>query len=269
MKTKKLGDILVESGLLSEEDLSRALEVQKGSSKRLGEVLIDEKFISESDLVSALKKQLGIDFIDLTNAKIDSTLTSLIPKQIARQFRLIPVKIEGDKIYVAMQDPLNFRAIEAVKDLARKRVIPLFAYKDAIERALAVLYENQGAHAAIQEMRQEETLVTVEEKANEIDTSSAPTVKLVNSILERGVAEKASDVHIEPRENEIFVRLRVDGRLNEILRIPKGLQNAVISRLKVMASMNITERRIPQDGRATIVVDGKEVDMRINTLPTI
>ena len=269
MKAKRLGDILVESGHLTNEDIERALEMQKGTNKRLGELLIDEHFISETELIDSLRMQLGIDFIDLTKAKIESNLTSLIPKNIAKQYRLVPVKLVGDRLYIAMEDPLNFRAVEAVKECSHKRVVIMIAYREAIDRALAVLYENEGAHAAIQEMKEEQGLVSIEERTTEADNSSAPTVKLVNSILERGIVEKASDVHIEPREEEMVVRIRVDGRLTEILRIPRNLQSAVISRLKVMSNMNVTERRVPQDGRAAIRSNGKEIDMRVNTLPTI
>ena len=269
MKAKRLGDILVESGHLTNEDIERALAMQKGTNKRLGEILIDENFISENELIESLKMQLGIDFIDLSKAKIDPALTRLIPKNIAKQYRLVPVKLQNDQLFIAMEDPLNFRAIETVKEVSHKRVVVMIAYREAIEKALAVLYENEGANAAIQEMREEQGLVSIEESTAEAENTSAPTVKLVNSILERGIVEKASDVHIEPREDEMVVRIRVDGKLTEILKIPKNLQSAVISRLKYMSGLNVTERRVPQDGRASIRSEGKEIDMRVNTLPTI
>ena len=269
MKAKRLGDILVESGHLTNEDIEKALEMQKGTNRRLGEVLIDENFISEKELIDSLQMQLGIDFIDLTKAKIDPTLTTLVPKNIAKQYRLVPVKLVQDRLYIAMEDPLNFRAIEVVKDVSHKRVTPMIAYREAIDRALSVLYENENAALAIQEMNEEQGLVSIEERSAETDNSDAPTVKLVNSILERGITEKASDVHIEPGEEDVRVRIRVDGRLTETLRIPKNLQGAVISRLKVMSNMNVTERRVPQDGRAIIRSNGMDIDLRVNTLPTI
>ena len=270
MKAKRLGDILVESGVLTNEDIEKALELQKGTNKRLGEILIDEKFITETQFIDSLRMQLGIDFIDLGKAQIDPSLTQLVPKNIAKQYRVVPVKLVGDRLYIAMEDPMNFRAVEAVKEVSHKRVVVMIAYREAIERALAVLYENEGANAAIQEMKEEQGLVSIEERSAETENSNAPTVKLVNSILERGIVEKASDVHIEPRENDMRVRIRVDGRLTEILTIPKNLQGAVISRLKVMAGMNVTERRVPQDGRAVVrSTNGKDIDLRVNTLPTI
>jgi type IV pilus assembly protein PilB len=192
---------------------------------------------------------------------------------MARQYRIVPVKLVGDRLYIAMEDPLNFRAIEAVKEATRKRVTPMIAYSNAISRAISVLYENEGAAMAIEQMQEERDL-TIEEQSEdrnaETDAAAAPTVKLVNSILGRGVAEKASDIHVEPRQDEMVVRIRVDGRLEQILTIPKDLQNAVISRFKVMGGMNITERRVPQDGRAMVGrPDGSRVDLRLNTLPTI
>ncbi|MCH4207534.1 MAG: GspE/PulE family protein [Solobacterium sp.] len=273
MKNKRLGEMLADAGAITEDQLEEALQKQKETGKRLGAILIEEHYITENDLIETLKMQLGIDFIDLNKARIDPTLTQYVSKSMARQYRIVPVKLVGDRLYIAMEDPLNFRAIEAVKEATRKRVTPMIAYSNAISRAISVLYENEGAAMAIEQMQEERDL-TIEEQSEdrnaETDAAAAPTVKLVNSILERGVAEKASDIHVEPRQDEMVVRIRVDGRLEQILTIPKDLQNAVISRFKVMGGMNITERRVPQDGRAMVGrPDGSRVDLRLNTLPTI
>lgn len=273
MKNMRLGEMLVQAGALTEEQLNEALKKQAGSGKRLGAVLIEEGYITEDQLIDVLRMQLGIEFIDLNKAKIDPEMATVVPRNMARMYRIVPVRIYNNKLYLAMEDPLNFRSIEAVKEKTRKKVVPLIAYSNAISRALSVLYENEGAALAMKEMAQERSL-TIGEKASEQEekeeASSAPTVKLVTSILERGFAEKASDIHIEPREDEMVVRMRVDGKLQQILTIPKNLQSAVISRFKVMAGMNITERRIPQDGRAVMHrVQGEDIDLRLNTLPTI
>ena len=266
--------MLVDVGVITEEQLSKALAMQKGSGKRLGTVLVDEHFITETQLIETLRMQLGIDFIDLNKAKIDPSMVNLVPKAIAKKERVVPVKLDRDTLYLAMEDPMNFMAIEAVKNATRKRVVAMIAYSRSIDRALNVLYENEGAARAMEQMREAGGFSTVEQRSetaleNE-ETNSAPTVKLVNSILERAVTEKASDIHVEPREENMVVRLRVDGRLNTILEIPKDLQGAVISRFKVMAGMNIAERRIPQDGRAMMHrADGTDIDMRLNALPTI
>ena len=274
MKYKRLGEMLVDVGVISEEQLQQALNMQKGSGKRLGTVLVDEKFITETQLVETLRMQLGIDFIDLNKARIEPSMVNLVPKTIARSNRVVPVKLIRDTLYLAMEDPLNFPALETVRNTTKKRVVPMIAYSQSVERALTVLYENEGAARAMEEMREEGGFSSVEERSGTVldseDSNAAPTVKLVNSILERGITERASDIHIEPRENETAVRIRVDGRLNHILDIPRDLSAAVISRFKVMAGMNIAERRIPQDGRAVVHrADGTDIDMRLNSLPTI
>ena len=265
--------MLVDANAITEEQLEEALAGQKGSGKRLGTYLVDEHYITEDQLIEILKMQLGIDFIDLNKEQISPGLVALVPKSLARQNRVIPVKLEKDTLYLAMEDPMNFMAIENIKNTTKKRVVPLIAYSRAIDRTLSTLYENEGAAKAMEAMKEEGTFTVVEENINTVesdDTNAAPTVKLVNSIIERGIVEKASDIHIEPREHDMIVRIRVDGRLNEVLQIPKELQSAVISRFKVMANMNIAERRIPQDGRAISKrPDGSNIDLRLNSLPTI
>ena len=273
MKYKRLGEMLIDVGVITEEQLEEALKIQKGSGKRLGTVLVDEHFITETQLIETLRMQLGIDFIDLNKAKIDPSMVNYVPKAIAKKERVVPVKLVKDTLYLAMEDPMNFMAIESVKNTSKKRIVAMIAYSRSIDRALNVLYENEGAARAMEQMR-EEGGFTVAERSESVleneETNAAPTVKLVNSILERGITEKASDIHIEPREAGMVVRLRVDGRLNTILEIPSDLQSAVISRFKVMAGMNIAERRIPQDGRAVMHrPDGTDIDMRLNSLPTI
>lgn len=273
MRSKRLGEMLVDAGVLTEDQINEALAEQKKTGKRLGTVLLNQHYITEDQLIDTLKMQLGIDFIDLNKARIDPAIAKYVPKNMARQYRVVPVKVEGNKLWLAMEDPLNFRAIEDAKSASRKQVIPMIAYKDAISRALSVLYENEGAVQAIEEMRQEKGL-TVEEKAVnqslEDASNEAPTVRLVNSILERAIAEGASDIHIETTSEDMVVRIRVDGRLNKILTIPKDLQTSLISRFKIMGNMDITERRVPQDGRAVYRRnDHTNVDLRLSTLPTI
>ncbi len=275
MKNKRLGEMLVDAKVLSNEQVEEAVRIQQKSGKRLGTVLVENNFISEKQLIDVLCLQLGIDFIDLNKEEIDPYMASVIPKSIAVQYRVVPVKVEKDKLILAMEDPLNFRALETVKQITKLKVVPYIAYSNAITRAISVLYENEGASIAIEQMKEERGIkATYEEVAERKEikdaSSAAPTVKLVNSILERGISEKASDIHVEPREKDVLVRIRVDGRLNEVLTIPKELQEAVISRFKIMSEMNITEHRVPQDGRAQVRNnDGKMVDLRLSTLPTI
>ena len=265
--------MLVDAGELTNEQVNKALALQKGTGKRLGTGLIENGFITESQLIETLRMQLGIEFVDLNKVQIDPSMAQIVPRNLARAYRVVPVKMENNQLYLAMEDPLNFRALEVVREATRKRVVPMIAYSNAISRALSVLYENEGAAIAIKEMSEERGLTigaAADEREVQDEASAAPTVKLVNSILERGFDEKASDIHVEPHQNNMVVRIRVDGRLQEILTIPSQLQSAVISRFKVMAGMNITERRIPQDGRAQFRRgNGQTIDLRLNTMPTI
>lgn len=273
MKYKRLGEMLIDVNMLTEEQLTEALSMQKGSGKRLGTVLIEQGFITEGQLIDALRMQLGIEFIDLTKINIDPAMVDILPKNIAKKHGIIPVKVENDIMYLAMEDPLNFMAIEAVRSITRRKIIPMIATSAGIQRAFNVLYENEGAVRAIAQMRQSSNHVMDEKETvlelNSDETEAAPIVRLVNSIIERAIVEKASDIHIEPQENIMNIRMRIDGKLNNILTIPKDLQQAVISRFKVIGNMDIAERRIPQDGRAAMRLGEQDVDLRLSTLPTI
>ena len=274
MAYKRLGDLLIAAGTITEEQLDRALELQKESGDRLGDVLIKNNIISVQQLIEALELQLGVSFVDLSKTVLPPELSQVIPKNIAKKHNIVPIKLDKDQLYLAMSDPLNFMAIEDAKQISKKKIIPVISTADAIDRAIISLYGNEGAAKAIEEMRRD---VTDDEYTSESvggivlenDTASAPTIRLVNSIIERAVTENASDVHLEPREDEMVVRNRVDGVLRNVMQIPRNLQSSVISRLKVMGGMNTSERKIPQDGRGNVRVQQKDVDLRISTLPTI
>ncbi|MDD3615025.1 MAG: GspE/PulE family protein [Lachnospiraceae bacterium] len=273
MKYKRLGDMLLSVGLLTDEQLNQALAIQKESKDRLGQVLIKNGFITESQLIEALRLQLGIDFIDLSSYSINPEMVEELPKNIARKYGVVPVRVDKDKLYLAMKDPLNFMAIEEVRKATRKRVIPLISSEHGVDLAISTLYGNEGAARAMAQMRQEagttQEQMTQEEKKEMDEGAEAPTIRLVNSIIERAVVEKCSDIHLEPGEKEMNIRMRVDGRLHNILQIPHDLQESVISRLKIMGHMDISERRIPQDGRAEVKIKSQDIDMRLSTLPTI
>ena len=273
----RLGDVLVNAGVVTEADIERGLQLQKGSGKRLGTVLLDNGIISEADLINALRTQLGIEFVDLTKVNIPIELAEAVPKNIAKQYQVVPIRIFRDELYLAMSDPLNFYALEEVRKAVHKKVVPVLATADAIEHSIQILYGNVGAAKAIEEMKREvagDSGLTVDAafSATEISdegTDSAPTIRLVNSIIERAVNERASDIHMEPGEENLRVRMRIDGLLREILTVPKELQASVISRMKIMSGMDIAERRIPQDGRFNVKIKDKEIDMRVSTLPTV
>lgn len=273
MAYKRLGDLLVSAGLLTEQNLSRALELQRGSDKRLGDVLIQNGFITESQLIEALEMQLGVEFVDLSKYAVPPEMAQLVPRKIARRHGVVPIRVIKDELWLAMSDPLNFVAIEEVKSVTRKRVVPVIATSEAVERAIATLYGNEGATRAIEEMSREAAALgggeTESAGISGEDTHSAPTIRLVNSILERAAVERASDVHLEPRESEMVVRMRIDGVMRTVLTVPRNLQASVISRLKIMGSMDTSERKLPQDGRADVRVRDADIDLRISTLPTV
>lgn len=276
MAYKRLGDLLISAGLLSEEDLGRALALQKDSGKRLGSVLIDSGIISEQQLIEALEMQLGVDFIDLSKLTLSPELIQYIPKAVAKRHSIVPVKLDKDELYLAMSDPLNFMAIEEARRTSRRKIIPMIATADAVDRSIIALYGNEGAARAIEEMRRDageevisSSIITTTNVDSDDDSASAPTIRLVNSIIERAATERASDIHLEPREAQMMVRIRVDGMLRNILTVPTNLQGSVLSRLKVMGGMNTTERKIPQDGRANVRVRQTDIDLRISTLPTV
>ena len=274
----RLGDLLVSAGLITEEQLTAALAAQKGTNKRLGTVLQEEGLITESELIEALQMQLGIEFVDLSKVSIPTELVQMLPKNIAKQYQVVPVKLVRDELYLAMSDPLNFYAIEEVRKASRRKVVPMVAMSSAVERAIQILYGNEGAAKAIEEMKRE---ASASDSSLSLDTSfaanqvgeesanQAPAIRLVNAIIERAVTERASDIHMEPRETELSIRMRVDGLLRDILTVPRELQGAVISRIKVMSGLDITERRVPQDGRFNVKIKDKDIDLRISTLPTV
>ena len=277
MKYWRLGDLLVSSGMITDKQLDEALEIQKSSGKgdRLGTVLIENKFITEAQLIETLQMQLGVEFIDLNNTAIPSEMASVLPKNIAKKHMVIPVKVSGNDLYLAMVDPLNFITIEEVQAATRKRVVPVIATLEAMERAVLNLYSAEGAARAIDEMKRDKVADSSLEQSTdkvsylEEDANSAPTIRLVNSIIERAITEQASDIHIEPREGQLLVRMRVDGMMRDIFDVPKDLQGSVISRFKIMCNMDIAQHRIPQDGRCNVRVRQQDIDLRVSTLPTI
>lgn len=277
MKYWRLGDLLVSSGAITEKQLEEALSIQKSSGKghRLGTVLIENKFITEEQLIETLQMQLGVEFIDLNNTSIPAEMASVLPKNIAKKHMVIPVKVAGNDLYLAMVDPLNFITIEEVQAATRKRVVPVIATMAAMERAVLNLYSTEGAARAIDEMKRdkvaESSLEQTTDKVSylEEDANSAPTIRLVNSIIERAITEQASDIHIEPREGQLLVRMRVDGMMRDIFDVPKDLQGSVISRFKIMCNMDIAQHRMPQDGRCNVRVRQQDIDLRVSTLPTI
>lgn len=281
MAYKRLGDMLIEAGYITPAQLEEALKVQKASGKRLGETLNDIGLVAEKDIIDVLCLQLGIDFIDLSNTILPVELTTIIPKALAKRYTMVPVRATPDEVVIAMADPMNLIAQEEARAAARRRITPAISTRTAIERSIMQLYGNEGAARAIEDMRSEASANATEQIVStdmrfvstaldsEDDSQSAPTIRLVNSIIERAAVERASDLHLEPREGDLQVRMRIDGIMRNVLTVPRDLQASVISRLKIMGGMNIAERRVPQDGRANVKIKSRDIDLRLSTLPTI
>ena len=275
MAYMRLGDLLIAAGAITQEQLEEALTIQKQTKERLGDVLIENNIITERQLIEALQMQLGVDFIDLTAISIPLELAKFVPRAIAKKYNVVPVKLVKDELFVAMSDPLNFVAQEEIKAASHKRVVPMISTRRATEQAIGTLYGSEGTARAIEEMKREVGTSTpdiVPVQMNQTDAgnaSAAPTIRFVNSVIERAFLERASDIHLEPQEGEMVVRMRIDGILRKILTVPANLQSNVISRLKIMGGMNISERKIPQDGRAMVQVRHHEIDLRISSMPTI
>lgn len=269
----RLGDLLLAAGLITQEQLDHALRAQKKTKNRLGQELIEEGVITEQQFIDVLQMQLGIEFVDLSTTVPDPQLAELLPRNIARKYGVTPVRLHGSTLYLAMSDPLNFVAQEEVKTSTRKRVVPMITTAEAIERANASLYGNEGANRAIEDMKREISgtaqSVSAVDSVLDMGESAAPTVRLVNSIIERAAIENASDIHLDPSENEVRVRMRIDGIMCTVMSVPKALQASVLARLKIMGGMDITERRVPQDGRAGVRMKERNLDLRMSTLPTI
>jgi len=265
-KKERLGQILVKNRVITEEQLQQALDRQRETGEPLGRVLVDLKMVSEGALTSILARQIGLRYVDLANYDVDISACSLVDAEMARRYTLIPIGFEGDKLLVAMADPTNVFALDDVRIMTGMDVEPVVATKEDIISAINRYCRTE----ADLDLGVEEFAERVAEEAGEAaDAEDAPIVKYVNLLISEAVNDRASDVHIEPMENDVRIRFRIDGVLHEIRRNPKQIHPGVVARIKVMADMNIAEKRLPQDGRTSVEVMGKPVDLRVASLPTI
>ncbi|CAB4648070.1 unannotated protein [freshwater metagenome] len=264
-----LGSLLVETGLITEDQLAEALATQVSTGRPIGRVLIDQGLISESDLVRSLAKQVGLEFVDLTERVIDATVASLIPEGLARRYQALPISWDEDVLVVAMADPSNVLAVDDIRALTGAQVRCVVATSAQIRETIDRFHRLDSevddlASQAADELSDNDELANVSAVVED-----APIVKFVNLLITQAVADRASDIHVEPAERDLRIRFRIDGVLHEVMRSPKAIQAGVISRLKVMSDINIAERRIPQDGRMSLTVGGKPIDLRVATLPTV
>lgn len=261
---KRLGDLLVESGVITEEQLNYSLENKKRNEK-IGDFFIQQGYLTEQQLIEVLEFQLGIPHINLNQYTIDPELLHLVPVELAKRASLMPIKRERNKLFIAMADPMDYFAIEEVRMATGCQIETSIAAKDDLYRTITKYYDLQESmDAAITDLG-----MSPDEAQNEIEDEDSPIVRLVNQIIANGVAQKASDIHFDPQETEFKVRYRVDGVLRTERSLPKHMQNVVTARIKIMGNLNITENRIPQDGRIKLTVNFKAIDLRLSTLPTI
>ncbi len=267
---KRLGDILLEANKITTEQLESALKIQNTSTKRLGEIFLDLGFLTEYEMIDTLSKQLSIAKVDLEKIYIDPEVARCIPKNAAQKHVLIPIYIRENALVVAMTDPLNVNAIDDIMFLTKKKIVPVITSKRSIEKAIELYFNRQVTDRAIEDLKREYDDGD-EKTSTELaeDVQNAPAVRLTNSIINNAIAVKASDIHIEPFEHHVSVRYRTDGVLGENTRIPLYLYTSVSTRIKIMAGMNIAEKRLPQDGRVEMTVDNKNYDFRVSSLPTI
>lgn len=272
LQRKKLGELLVEHKLITHQQLMDALVLQKNTGKKLGEVLASQGLLNETDMMGFLQLQLGIKFVDLSRRRIDPKLASSVPLPIAQRYTLVPISLENGKLEVAMEDPLDFVALEDLKRASKHEIIPALALRETIRNSIRQLYGTDYAEKAVKEYSVREiglttvTAVAAESPFDEV--SNAPIVRLIDSIIEQAVQVQASDIHIEPGEKDVRFRVRVDGVLKTEINIPKDLHSALVARVKIIGGMNIAEKRLPQDGRIEINVLGKQIDLRISVMPT-
>lgn len=268
---RSMESLLLKSGKVTPDDLKNAYEKQAKTGKKLEEILVEDGVIDEKEILRMMEVHLGIKHVELEKVAIDQDTAKSIPEALANKYELIPIAMDGDKIVVAMYNPLNLFALDDVKFASGHEVEPVIASKEDIRKAIDKLYTKQNTEKAAEDLSNEFGIPADQEQQEGLadEINNAPAVRLVNSIISQAVKSRASDIHIEPFENYIKIRFRIDGQLQEIMRTPKQTASAIVTRIKIMASLNIAERRLPQDGRIMLTVDDKDVDLRISILPTV
>jgi type IV pilus assembly protein PilB len=266
---KQLGDILLERGLVTHDQLNGAVEEQQRLGRSLGRVLVDLGVLTEAQLVAALAAQIGMQFVDLTDYSVDGSAVSRVPDGVCRRHTAMPIGYEDGKLLVAMADPANVFALDDIRAISGLEVKPVVATKPDV---LAAINKYHRGDAEMDDL----TMALDASSEDDDDLSKikevvedAPIVKFVNLLITQAIQDRASDIHIEPAERDLRVRFRIDGVLHEVMRSPKTITSGVTSRLKIMADINIAERRIPQDGRLSVTSNGKKIDLRVATLPTV
>ena len=278
--TRRLGDLLVAEGLITEEQLGKALAEQKGTTEKLGSVLLKLNFVHEEQLIGFLSRQYGIPSITLSQLDVDPEVLKLVPAAIAKKYEVLPITRQGSALTLAMADPTNVFALDDIAFMTNLQVTPVVASQAAIRKAIERTYDAQqsGINDVLTALSNDVGSVEVveEDTPSKVDVfelkesaDEAPVVKLVNMVLVDAIQKGASDIHWEPYEKVFRIRFRIDGVLHEMLAPPKRLEAAIVSRLKIMSNLDIAERRLPQDGRIKLRYNTREIDFRVSILPTI
>lgn len=284
-KTEAICELFLKSGMVTQEQLSQALEKQKLLKHKdsIGEVLVSMGCISERDRVKVLGEQWGVPFTELNELEVEPHIVKLVPQSAARKLKVVPIAKKNGKLTIAMKNPLDIFAIDEVRMLSGIEVEPAIAPEEDIINAISRLYRagvnpSEQVNDVIKEFDSDIDFTSVDAQSEDDDMSieqlrelseEAPVIKLANLIISRGVSDGASDIHIEPQKECVNVRLRIDGILHEVMKVPKKIQASLTSRFKIMAEMDIATKRAPQDGRISAVIDGRQFDFRVSTLPSV
>ena len=272
-KKIRLGDVLVERGVITQEQLEQGLQLQKGSGRKLGETLIDEGFTTEEAIGRALSNQLGYDMIDLQNVAIPEDVLGLVPGNVLERYKVLPFEYASDNmnvIRVAMADPMDMAAMDDIAIITNLQVEPVISTTRSIMLALDKYFGNVEVNSALEEYtREKESQMMEQEDLYSEDVNNSPIVQLVKGMIEQAVRQRASDIHIEPMERQVRIRYRIDGALYEKATYSVRLLPAMVARIKIIGGMDISEKRKPQDGRITQIVDRREYDIRVSILPTV
>lgn len=272
-KKLRLGDVLVNSGVITAEDLQKGLELQKGSGRKLGETLVDEGLATEENIAKALSSQLHYDMVDLQNIEIPEDILKLVPVNVLKKYRMLPYEYSLDNmnvLRVAMSDPMDMAAIDDINIITNLQVEPVVTTMRGVMLAIDRYYGQAEVNSALEEYAKEkENQILEQEDLYSEDVNSSPIVQLVKGMIEQAVRQRASDIHIEPMERQVRIRYRIDGALYEKADYSIRLLPAIVARVKIIGGMDISEKRKPQDGRITQVVDRREFDIRVSILPTV
>lgn len=284
---ERLGDILISKGYINNEQLEDAFEKQKENGGLLGSILYNEGYITKEQLFSALEEQTGVPYFDLQDAEIPEEILRLVDRRIAHLYKIIPIKVENDLLYVAIHDPLNIYALDDIRLATGFEIKPLLADEELISEKLDIYYEKEiepepepepeeefDIEIEMEKVKEEIEIEVrkeeqVEKTINISDVENAPIVRLVNMIFKSAIDRRASDIHIEAYEDCVMIRFRIDGQLVEAMRQDKKIQQILVARIKIISGLNIAEKRIPQDGRIALKINNKDYDFRVSTLPTM